>query len=97
MTIECKAKWNQGGKLVWVKVGKTNHQACSLEKDVASSTCSVRWVTTNELEEVDSNTVIFDPPSKRSRRRTNLVLQEHLKIPDLASKKSIETPNSVVS
>ena len=83
-----KVKWNLGEKPVLVKVGRTLHHAHLLEKDVASSTCSVRWVTTNELEEVNSSNVIFDPPTKRSRRSTNLVLQEHLKIPELVPKKS---------
>ena len=59
-----KVKFNQGEKLVLVKVGRTEHHAHLLEKNVASSTCSVRWVTTNELEEVNSSNVIFDPPTK---------------------------------
>ena len=90
-----KVKWNQVDKLVWVKVGKTEHQAHLLEKDVASSTCRVLWVTTNKQEVVDSSTVIFYPPSKRSRRKTNLVSQEKLAIPNLACKESLATPSSL--
>ena len=62
-------------KLVWVTVGKTEHQAWLLEDVKGKSVVSIRWETTRTEERVPVLSIRYEAPDngRRSRRRRTSV------------------------